>query len=131
MRTTRRPLWLGLALMAGLAVGCQSRLNIEATYNLDVGTQKDLTIDPPRYDQRVSVSVKSDAPATVYLYLPKDRDAVVGALGKGQKPAKVIATADTTQCAEIEATIPAKEPAMVTIETTAKPASVTVKIRGK
>jgi hypothetical protein len=127
----RRPVWLGLAVMAGLAVGCQSRLNVERTYKLDVGTQQDLAIDAPRYDQRVSVSVKSDAPVTVYVYLQKNRDAVVGALSKGKKPADVLATAEQTQSAEIEAAIPAKEPAMVTIETGAKAANATVTIKGK
>jgi len=131
MCRNRHPVWLGLVLAAGLTAGCQSRLNVEMAFQLDVGAQKDLEIDAPRHDQKVSVSVTSDAPVNVFVYLQKDRQAVLDARGREKVPPQVLGSAENTPSATVEVTLPAKERGVVTIETGPKAASVKVKITGK
>jgi hypothetical protein len=126
-----RPARLGLALVLAAAVGCQSRLNMDAAYHVDAGTSKDVAIDAPRYDQTVNITINSDAPVAVYVYPQKDQAVVQEAIGKGKKPPQLLASKEGVENDTITVTVPAKEAAMITLEAGHKPANVKVKIVGK
>ena len=124
----RRFAWLGLLL---ILAGCQSRLNADKTFQLAAGTSKPFEIDPPRYEQKVSLSIETDAPVTVHFYLKKNEEAVEKDLTTKQKSDKVLATWSGDGKGELEATVPAHEIAVVDLVAGAKPAKVKVHVVGK
>jgi hypothetical protein len=129
MALTRRATWIGLAL---LLAGCQSLLNADKSYRLDAGSSQSFEIDPPRYEQKVALTIETDAPVTVHVFLKKDVDAVEKDLTIKQKSDKTIATWSGDGKGTLDATIPAHEIALVRIETTTvKPANVKVHVQGK
>ena len=131
MRLPRRPVWLAAALALAAAVGCQSRLSHEKEYHVESGSTFDVPIDAPRYEQKMTVTVSSDAPMNVYVYLEKDRDAVQTALSRGKKAPELLAFKDQVQNDTLEVTVPAKQAPVVTLETGPKAANAKVKITGK
>ena len=129
MLTARRVLAFGLILLA--AAGCQRRLNVTEALSLDVGVVRSLEIDPPRYEQRVTVAVETDGPVSAYLLLKKDEAAAQEALDKGRKPDHVLASWKGDSPGSLEGTVPANEVAVVILTTDTKPANVTLRITGK
>jgi hypothetical protein len=127
MPLTRRASWLGLVL---LVAGCQSRLNVDKAYHLDAGASQSFEIDPPRYEQKVSLTVETDAPVTVQIYLKKDADVVDKDLGLKHKSDKMLGTWSGEGKGTVTATVPAHEIQLVRIETGAKAANVKVHIVG-
>jgi hypothetical protein len=125
-----RRTWLAVGLLTAVA-GCQSRLNVDQTVQVAAGTSKDIEIDPPRYDQKMAVTVESDTPINVYVYLQKDRAAFRDALDKGKKPDGILAAKDNVASDTFEVTVPAKQGAVVTFDAMAKVATVKVKMVGK
>jgi hypothetical protein len=128
MLATRRAAWLGMVF---LLAGCQSRLNVDQSYHLDVGGSQSFEIDPPRYEQKVTLSVETDAPVTVFVFLKKDADAVAKDITLKGKSDKLLATWTGDSKGTVEATVPAHEIAMARIDAAAKAANVKVKIVGK
>ncbi len=126
MPTLRHAPWLVLVLLAG----CQSRLNDERTYELTTGDIKTMSIPGPRYQQKVTVTVNSDAPVDVYAYLDKDKDKVEKALDSAQKPEQLLASQERMQDGSLEFTLPAKEGGVVRIVAPFRPTKVKIKLSG-
>jgi hypothetical protein len=118
-------------VLALIFVGCQSKLNVSSAYKIDAGGIQTLTLDAPRYDQKMTVTVTTDAPVTVNVYLQENANAIEQDLTRTQKSDKVLATWTGDSTGTLEAMVPAKKAAVVRIETTTKPANVTVKVVGK
>jgi hypothetical protein len=131
MRVIRRSPWLGLAKLVATAAGCQSRLNVQKSYRLQPGEIQSVEIDPPRYQQRVTVAVDTDAPVTVAVFLKKDAESVERGLTTGNNPENALAVWKGDSPGSVEATVPAKERAVVRVESAQKTANVTLKITGK
>lgn len=119
----RLPFQISLTLAASLLLfaGCQ-KLSDERTMQLEPGDEKELTIDAPKNDQKVTVSVSSPGtPVSVYMALQKDA-----------KAGKPLASKEKVENDSIEATIPGGNAFVVTLTNQGrKPASVKVKISGK
>jgi len=119
-----------VALIVAVAAGCQSRLKDERTPALESGTDKTITLDTPRYDQTITVTVSADVPTDVYLYLEKDQGEAERAIALGAKSDKLLASQGQTQSATLEAKVPAKEKSVLMVRSK-KPGTATVKIVGK
>ena len=128
MTSTRRAAWLGLIL---LLAGCQSRLDADKSFRVDSGSSQSFEIDPPRFEQKVALTIETDAPVTVHVFLKKDAEAVEKDLTLKQKSDKTIANWSGDGKGSLEATIPAHDIAMVRIESAMKPANVKVHVQGK
>jgi hypothetical protein len=113
------------------AFGCQSRLNIDRSYKVDAGASQTVIIDPPRYEQKVAVTVTADAAVTVNVYLKTDSAAVEKDLNNGKKSDKVLATWTGDGTGTLEAKVPGHQEAVVRIDAPTKPANVTLKIVNK
>jgi hypothetical protein len=127
MALTRRAAWLGLVL---LLAGCQSRLNADKSYRIDAGSSQSFEIDPPRYEQKVSLTIETDAPVTIHLYLKKDADVVDKDLTIKQKSDKTLGIWTGDGKGTLDATVPAHEISMVRIEAAKKPANVKIHVQG-
>ncbi len=127
MSPNRHAAWLGLVV---LFAGCQSRLNVDKTFHLDSGAAQSFEIDPPRFDEKVSLAVETDAPLTVQFYLKKDADAVEKELALKQKSDKMLATWSGDGKGTLAATVPAHDIPVVRIEAGPKPANVQIHIVG-
>jgi hypothetical protein len=128
MSLPRCAAWFGLVL---LLAGCQSRLSADKSYRLDVGGNQSFEIDPPRYQQKVALTIETDAPVAVYVYLKKDTEAVEKDLALNKKSDKTLGAWSGTGASTLEATVPAGASAVVLIESAAKPANVKVHVQGK
>jgi hypothetical protein len=115
-----------------LAAGCQ-RVNVEHTVQVEPEQVKAITIDPPRGDQKVSVTASSPGvPVSVYLVLEKDRQAAIGALENYKTPANVLASKEKVEQATLEATVPAKNGyAILLTASGGKKADVKLKVTGQ
>jgi hypothetical protein len=118
-------------LVALVPLGCQSKLNVQNSYKIDSGGIQTLTLDAPRYDQKMTVTVTTDAPVNVQVYLQEDAGTVEKDLTTKQKSDKVLANWKGDSTGTLEATVPAKKSAVVRVEAAGKPANVTVKVVGK
>jgi hypothetical protein len=128
MRAARSARW-GLLLLA--LAGCQSKLNVEKTFTIEPTASHTIDIDPPRYQQVQVIAVSSDTPVDVFVYLKKDQAAAERAIETGKVPERVLASKQKVKNETIEATVPEKEGAMVTVCNSTKTATVKVKIVGK
>jgi hypothetical protein len=129
--TTRRAAgWLALALL--LAAGCQ-RLNDERTVEFDEETAwKKLTFDPPRYEQKVNVTVSSPgAPLTAWLVKTDDAQAVEDALGRGKAVQSALAHKEKAEDISLEATVPANTGYTLYLVGTGKKTDAKVKVVGR
>src|SRR5262245_2402753 len=102
-------------LMAVLNLaGCQSRLNTKCTVEVTPNEYKQLLIDPPMYDQLVTVEFTSNSdPVSVCLCLGQDIDAVMLKLDTGKLPDAVLAKQENTKSGTLEAKVPEKTRAAV------------------
>jgi hypothetical protein len=121
---------LGLALVMFLA-GCQSRLDHEQSYRLGTGDAKAFEIEPPRYDQKVTVAVDTDAPVSVFVYRKGDAGAVTKDLTLRERSDKALGSWTGEKVGTFEVTIPAKQATIVRVEAGIKPANVKIKVVGK
>jgi len=128
MPSTRRAAWLGLVL---LLAGCQSRLNTDKSYRVDAASPQSFEIDPPRYEQKVALTIEADGPVTVHIFLKKDAETVEKDLALKQKSDKPLASWSGEGTGTLEATVPAHEITIVRISTAAKVANVKVHVVGK
>jgi hypothetical protein len=132
MRTNLR---LRRCLLAALFLalpGCAERLNYETTVQLGDGEVQSLSIDPPKSEQRVSVTVSSSgSPIDAYIVLDKDKEAAKQALLDRKKPAATLDGRAKTQDATLEATIPAKTGFAILLGGANKSSQVKVKVSGR
>ena len=117
-------------LVLFLAAGCQSRLNDERTLKLDAGLDSYITLDPPRYDQNLSLAVSADVPIDVYVFLEADRDEADRQVSLGKKSPKILTDREKIQEGTLEAKVPAKQKAIIMVRST-KSGTATLKIVGK
>jgi len=110
--------------------GCQSRLNDQRTIKLDGVGDSFVTLDAPRYDQSVAVTVSADVPVDVYMYLEADRDEAERQVAFGKKSPKFLADREKMQEGTLEAKVPAKQTAIIMLRST-KSGTTTLKIVGK
>lgn len=126
-RGTFAPL-LSLALFAG----CQSRLNDSRTIDIVAGDTVTTVIDAPKYDQLVTVTVASDHPVHVAVYLKKDEVALQPVLNSGKASDLVLASKKGVTNDTLEARIPAKQEFVIRFDaTTGKATRVQVTTKGK
>jgi hypothetical protein len=128
--TTRRAAgWLALALL--LAAGCQ-RLNDERTVTVEGTGWNTLDSDPPRYEQKVTVTVSSpEAPLDVYLVKAADKEAMQEALDKDKDKPVALAKQEKAKETTLEATVPAKTGFTIfLVGTTGKTVQAKVKVVG-
>jgi hypothetical protein len=112
------------------AAGCQSRLNEQRTLKLDSGLDSFITLDPPRYDQTVAVTVSADVPVDVYVFLEADREEAERQAAFGKKSPKFLADGEKMQQGTLEAKVPAKQKALIMVRSN-KSGTATLKIVGK
>ena len=117
-------------LMLFAAAGCQSRLNDQRTLKLDGGLDSFITLDPPRYDQAIAVTVSADVPVDVYVFLDADREEAERQVAFGKKSPKFLADREKMQEGTLEAKVPAKQKAVVMVRST-RSGTATVKIVGR
>jgi hypothetical protein len=97
---------LGLSFLA--AGGCQ-RLNYETTVQVAPSEIEVRTIDPPRREQKVTVTFQSSGPPVdVYVTLEGDREAAKDALLNGKKPASSLGGSAKVTDGTLQVTVPAK-----------------------
>jgi hypothetical protein len=114
-----------------LAPACQ-RLNYEKSFEIDADDVQAVLIDPPRSDQKVSISVSATgSPVDVYVVLEKDKPAAMKRLKDFQKPENTLAAKEKVQSDTLEATVPAKSGFVVLLANAKKTAQVQLKITGK
>lgn len=99
-------------------LGCRTRLNDETTVTVDSAEQKYRIIEAITSPQTVKVHAKPDnGQINVYFFLEKDRDEVEKEIERGKQSPKLLAHKLKTAEADLQATVPAKESAMVLIQT--------------
>jgi hypothetical protein len=119
---------VGLILV--IAAGCQSRLNVERPIKLDQGKDHFVNLDAPKYDQTVALTLTSDVPVDVYVFLERDQDEVDRLVTLGKSSEKLLASRTKVQSDSLEAKIPAKERAVVMLRPS-KSGTANLKIVGK
>jgi hypothetical protein len=107
----RSRFWL-VAVLA-LAAGC-GKINVEKTRSLDAGEFTAFSVDPPRYEQKVSIAVTSSgAPIDAYVVLEGDQNAALKIAEDALRSSKpFLGALDGKQQiteATLHATIPAKK----------------------
>jgi hypothetical protein len=122
---------LATAVFLAAVAGCQSKLNIDQTVQIESGAMKTIEIDAPRYDQKMVFAIQSDNPVNVFVYLQKDKTAVMDAIDKGKKPEGLLASKENVTNETLEVSVPAKQPATIAFQTMTKTAVVKLKITGK
>lgn len=127
-----------LALAVGLAAlsGCQ-KLTYEKTYTIPGGETEEFTIDAPRYDQKVTVSVSpSKGPVSAWLVKASGLEKARQAVQRKKEPPEelVLGKQLSTTKADLsfEATVPAKTEYSLLMKNAGSEASeVTVKVVGR
>ena len=128
---TRRICILSICLILPLA-GCNSSLNYENTLPMGPGEVKSFSPDPPRREQKVTVTFKStETPVDVYVALGNDVDAVATAITSYKTPQNVLASKMKSKDGSLEVTIPAKTRFGAIVSGAVKDTSVQVTIKGK
>jgi len=122
-----------LSAIVLLVAGCQSRLNRDLKSEVETGDTNIITVDAPRYDQKVAVEFSSsDGPVSVYVGLKKNEDAINKAALTSKTEDTVLAKSEKTPSGSLEVNIPAKEEFVIVIQSHAtKKTTVTTKIRGE
>ncbi len=127
-RYGRCSLW---AISLLLLSGCGQKLDYETSLDLDEGQVQSISVDPPKREQKVSVTAtSSSSPIDVYVVLDKDKEAGKQALLDRRKVAAALASQTKTQSATLEVTIPANTGFAILAGGAGKSSHVTVKVRG-
>jgi len=121
----------GLLIGLVLAPGCQ-RLNDERTVHLDPTEIHEMEFDPPRYEQKLTVTVQSSGfPVSAYLVRTEDKDPAITGLNKDQVLSSVLAKQEKATDMTLSATIPAKTGFTLLLKAGTKGADVKVKTVGR
>jgi hypothetical protein len=132
MFSRTRTVWLAIPVMALGLAGCNRPLHFDRTLSMGPGDVKSFSVDPPRREQKVTVSFKStETPVDVYVLLDKDLEAASNAIQNFKAPQGVLASKMKSRDGSVEATIPAKTAFGVIVAGSNKDTSVDVKIAGK
>ncbi|SRR6266404_876944 len=132
MRTIRGLRCSLLAILLLVLPGCGQKLDYETAVELDEGQVQLIFIDPPKKEQKVSVTVTSSgSPIDVYVVLDKDKEAGKQALLDRKKPTGSLASKTKTQNATLEATIPANTGFAILLGGANKNSRVTAKVTGR
>jgi hypothetical protein len=124
--------WLFCACLTLSLAGCNSSLNYEKTMSLGPGEVNSFSPDPPRREQKVTITFKStETPVDVYVAIGNDVEAVASALTKYKTPQNVLASKLKARDGSLEVTIPAKTRFGAIVGGATKDTSVEVKITGK
>jgi hypothetical protein len=112
MRSLSRA-WFWLVGVIVLAAGC-GKINYEKTMVVEGGDFMAISVDPPRFEQKISVTVNSSgAPIDVYVVLEGDQNAALRIAEETLRSSKPLGSAlDGKQKitdATLNATIPAKK----------------------
>jgi hypothetical protein len=111
-----------------VAVGC-TKLNSQSDVQVKPGDLKYTMVDPISKSQKINVSAKtSDGKFNVYCFLEKDKVEVERDLNQIKVSAKVLAHELKTGGADLTATIPANETAVILL-TSAEAKNVDVKLK--
>ncbi len=130
MRTRLCLMW---ALLSGmfLLAGCQP-LKIEKTMAVPLRGVGSLIVDPPRYEQKVTVQVSSPgAPVSAYLVRESDMAAAQTLMESGKAPSSPLAGKEKAEDFTLEATVPAKTGYALLLRAEKKNANVKVKVTGR
>jgi hypothetical protein len=126
----RLVLTLGLCFL-GIA-GCQ-KVNVNDTISLSAGSVEARTIDAPRGEQKIRVSVTSAEPIDVDVVLGTNKAVAMDNLASGKRPAadKVIASKLKAKTDTISATIPAGKEYAVLLSGAAKTTEVKLSVKSE
>ena len=124
----------GKIVLAGLALltlaGCNP-VNIEKTKELDPFRPWILEIDPPRSDQKISVTITAPEKVSAYLYVKENQDAVENAILAKKVTAQLVLDHKIDERdIQLEAIVPAKKPFSLRVSCNKK-TEVQVKIVGR
>jgi len=127
-----RPMSIAIVVATSLLQsGCNSRLSFSKTIDLGLGDDYHLMIDPPKYDQNVTVSfTSSDSPINIFVILKNDENSVTSSLAKEKTPPNALSHQENVKEGTLEAKVPAKNEAVVVLWGANKNTSVKVKIKG-
>ncbi len=131
MRPVTRLAW-GL-LCATVALGGCQRLNVEHKVTLNGIEPKQLDIDAPRYEQKVTVEVDSPGvPVFAYVVKTADAETAQRALDREKEPENALAgTKEKSEKVSLTATVPAGTAYSVLLRPTGGKAEATVRIKGQ
>jgi hypothetical protein len=117
-------------LLAVTLVGCQ-RIDYRRTIDVDAGDVQAIVIDPPRSEQKVTVTATSSScPVSVYLVLERDQSQARQTMMDYKAPTGALAGQEKTQDATLEATIPAKNGFAVLIGGATRSTQVNLHVKG-
>lgn len=120
-----------LALGMPALTGCQP-LKVEKSVSVSPREVKSLILDPPRYDQKVTVHLSSPgAPVSAYLVLESEMTAAQDLMEKEKSPVSPLAGKDKAEDITLEATVPASKGYALLIKAEGKKAEVKVKLTGR
>lgn len=130
-----RILLVALAVGAAALGGCQ-KVTFEKSYTMGGMEYQELTFDPPRYDQKVTVTVSpSKGPVSAWLIKADAVNKVKPAIERDKDaPADVIfgkQVSKTKEELKFEATVPAKTEYMLLIRNGPENNEVSVKVVGR
>jgi hypothetical protein len=129
----RRLLLSLVGLCVLLSAGCQS-LSYETTITIEKGSPyQETEFKGPKSEQKVTATISSDEPVSLYLVLMDNKDEAVNALLQKRKPTKPLAAKEETKEATLEATIPAGKPFAILIRPVESKKDIEVKldVKGK
>jgi hypothetical protein len=127
-----------LAVLAAvlLAGGCQ-KLNVEKTITLDPIDIHEIDVDPPAYQQKVTVTITpTSGPVSAYLCTEANKQVVKNALGRDKAPPadKVLGSRESKGGPEaytFEATVPAKTAYSLLLKGGGKKTEAKIKLTGR
>ena len=113
-----------------LLLGCRTKLLDESTVNVDPTQRQFKEIDPISSAQKINASAKANnGQFNIFVYLAKDRAEVEKDMEQDKAGAKVLAHKLKVSEADLQATIPANEKAVVALTSCdGKKAEVKLKI---
>lgn len=116
---------VGVALVAA---GCANKLDIERSYDIDLGERPTLILPPQSVDQAVTAAVTSDHPVSVYV-IPSPLGDIQNADEK-QLKARATANSENMTTGRFQFRVPANQETNVVFTAGAKTkkAKVTVKL---
>lgn len=134
----KRASLLGVVCCLVLLAGCQ-RLNFESTYKVGPGEVKPLEFDPPRYAQKLSVTVTpTAAPVSAYVVKKGDVDAVEKALYAQKEPSASlllgsrVSSGTEAETYSFDASVPpGTEYSLLLSNQSRKPTDVKVQVKGR
>jgi hypothetical protein len=117
-------------LLLLLAVGCRTKLNDESVVNVGAGESQYRMVEPISKEQKVNVSAKANSGTfNIYVFLEKDKAEAEKEIDKGKTGDKVLASKQKATDADLQATIPANQKAVVMLTSgDGKKAEVKLKI---